>query len=99
MAAKGFILLGADCPHPSWQNMVLEAMGGADATVTVEELLDGVVPRLTKAIDSALHPRVIALHESVTFIPKDINETRKVGSWVVVCTLGSFMSINAWLQW
>ncbi|KNC50105.1 uncharacterized protein AMSG_05877 [Thecamonas trahens ATCC 50062] len=51
-----------------------------------------------KWLDTQLHPSLIRSHQSIEFIPADPHDTRGQGSWVVVCTVGTLLSVNLWVQ-
>ena len=38
-------------------------------------------------------------HDLTSPLGQDVNDTRCMGSWIGVCSIGSLLSLNAWLQW
>jgi hypothetical protein len=46
-----------------------------------------------------LRPELILSYDSLGFIPKDPTPpTKTIGSWVVVCAMGSMFAVNSWVQ-
>ena len=54
--------------------------------------------KFDKWVDRQLHPSQIQSHTKIDFVPADPHDTRGQGSWVVVCTVGSLLSVNLWIQ-
>jgi len=54
---------------------------------------------LTDEVCQQLRPSRVREHASLTFIPADPKPTTaSVGSWAVVCGMGSMFTVNCWLQ-
>jgi hypothetical protein len=92
--------------HPLLEGMVSEAMHGVDgfeeATKSIP-LSAGSIAQLraslTARILDALEPGRVQSLDSIAFIPADPKpETKSVGSWVVVCCVGSMWAVSCWVQ-
>ena len=85
---------------PKLESMIYEEFAslGNVPTQPIDIFLNILLPKLGKRISDILSPSSVILHDNLSFVPKDTNDTRSMGSWVGVCTLGSFMSLKAWVQ-
>lgn len=89
--------------HELLPPMVRRSIAAAADGATALPRSRGAVLRLRHALSNEilaeLTPSRVLAHKSLAFIPADPKpDTATVGSWAVVCCMGSMFAVNCWVQ-